>query len=75
MGLRLTEYWRSCGLCLVKIAQSPLVFIKSLKSHHGAVNVDPSGIATYSVAARSDTAASLESLHGCFCFQTLGWMK
>jgi len=26
MGLRLTEYWRSCGLCLVKIAQSLLLF-------------------------------------------------
>jgi len=24
MGLRLTKYWRSCGLCLVKIAQSVL---------------------------------------------------
>jgi hypothetical protein len=26
MGLRLTEYWRSCGLCLVKIAQLFLLF-------------------------------------------------
>jgi hypothetical protein len=66
MGLRLTEYWRSCGHCLVKIAQSLLVFIKSLESDHRAVDVDPSGIATYSVAVRSDTAASLESPDGLF---------
>jgi len=26
MGLRLTEYWASCGGCLVKIAQSLLLF-------------------------------------------------
>jgi hypothetical protein len=26
VGLRLTEYWRSCALCLVKIAQSLLLF-------------------------------------------------
>ena len=71
MGLRLTEYWRSCGLCLVKIAQSVLVFTKSLKSDRRAVDVDPSGIATYSVAVRTDTAASLESFDGLFCFQAM----